>query len=104
MLLAAAVTACGGSDAAVTAGATASSAAVQATPSTAAAAGAETPSSETSVAAGPTSNATPMGTAAPVASKLPAIDVVNVNTGETVNLASLGGGDKPILFWAWAPH
>lgn len=35
---------------------------------------------------------------------LPSIDVLNVNTGQTVNLASLSGGDKPILFWAWAPH
>jgi len=35
----------------------------------------------------------------------PDIDVVNIVDGSTVNLAQeLGGGDKPVLLWFWAPH
>ncbi len=110
VFLVAAATACGGSDS-VTAGAPETSgaglpASASGSPApTSTAASAADPSStsggaaatETSVKSGPTS-------AVAATSKLPAIDLVNVNTGQPVSLASLGGGDKPILFWAWAPH
>lgn len=33
------------------------------------------------------------------------IDVIDVYTGEWVNLeAELAGGDTPVLLWFWAPH
>lgn len=38
------------------------------------------------------------------ASPLPAVDVVDVATGETVALAGLLPADKPVLVWMWAPH
>ena len=39
------------------------------------------------------------------ANLLPSVDVVDVATGDTFNLADqLGGGDTPILLWFWAPH
>lgn len=38
------------------------------------------------------------------ASPLPAVDVVNIATGETVALAGLLPADKPVLVWMWAPH
>lgn len=35
----------------------------------------------------------------------PDIDVVDIPTGDTVNLAAqLAGGDTPVLLWFWAPH
>lgn len=34
-----------------------------------------------------------------------AVDVLDVRTGETVDLrATLAGGDTPVLLWFWAPH
>jgi len=35
---------------------------------------------------------------------IPAVDVVDVRTGESVNLGSIVPSDKPVLLWAWAPH
>lgn len=40
----------------------------------------------------------------PAASDLPAVDVRDVHTGATVDLASLVPADRPILLWFWAPH
>jgi len=37
-------------------------------------------------------------------SLVPAVDVVDVRTGDTVNLGSVVPSDKPVLLWAWAPH
>ena len=35
----------------------------------------------------------------------PDVDVVEIATGEPLNLADeLAGGDRPILLWFWAPH
>ncbi|MFT7598984.1 MAG: hypothetical protein ACI8TP_001909 [Acidimicrobiales bacterium] len=35
----------------------------------------------------------------------PDIAVLDVQTGDSVNLAAqLGGGDTPVLLWFWAPH
>lgn len=42
--------------------------------------------------------------AAQGASPLPAVDVVDVSSGDTVALASLLPADKPTLVWMWAPH
>jgi len=42
--------------------------------------------------------------AAPIATDLPAIDTIDVRTGDTVNLQSLVPSDKPLLLWFWAPH
>ena len=35
---------------------------------------------------------------------IPAVDVIDVRTGETVSLQSFATGETPILFWFWAPH
>lgn len=35
----------------------------------------------------------------------PDVDVVDIQTGATLNLASeLAGGTQPVLLWFWAPH
>lgn len=35
----------------------------------------------------------------------PSVDVVDIATGETINVAAeLAGGDTPVLLWFWAPH
>lgn len=34
----------------------------------------------------------------------PAIDVIDVASGDTVNLASATTGSAPTLVWFWAPH
>ncbi len=41
---------------------------------------------------------------APVASDLPNVDVLDVYTGETVNLTSLAPAGTPLLLWFYAPH
>lgn len=35
---------------------------------------------------------------------LPDLVVDNLNDDNKVNLRNFGTGDKPILFWMWAPH
>ena len=35
---------------------------------------------------------------------VPDLDMVDVHTGETVNLQTLVTGQTPLLFWFWAPH
>ncbi len=35
---------------------------------------------------------------------LPAVDVVDVTTGEQINLQSLAPSNRPLLLWFWAPH
>ena len=40
----------------------------------------------------------------PPASDLPSVDVVNVATGASVNLASFAPADQPLVLWFWAPH
>lgn len=43
--------------------------------------------------------------AAPAENLFPDVDVLDIPTGETVNLkAELAGGDTPVLLWFWAPH
>lgn len=36
--------------------------------------------------------------------EVPDVDMVDVSTTATVNLQSLTGSDKPLLFWFWSPH
>ncbi|MYH54880.1 MAG: hypothetical protein F4135_01740 [Acidimicrobiia bacterium] len=38
-----------------------------------------------------------------VSSDVPDYDMIDVHTGETVNLRSVVKGDKPLLFWFWSP-
>ena len=35
---------------------------------------------------------------------LPAVDVIDVATGSTVNTGTLLPASKPVLVWFWAPH
>jgi hypothetical protein len=42
--------------------------------------------------------------APPATGAVPAIEVRDVHTGATVNLASLVPAARPILLWFWAPH
>ncbi len=37
-------------------------------------------------------------------SLVPSVDVTDVRSGATVDLASIVPSDKPVLLWAWAPH
>ncbi len=58
-------------------------------------------------AAGPATaagGASAPGVAADAPSPLPAVNVVDVTSGETVALDSLLPADKPTLVWMWAPH
>lgn len=44
-------------------------------------------------------------TAAPApTSDLPSVELVDVATGATVNLASFAPADQPLVLWFWAPH
>lgn len=38
------------------------------------------------------------------ASILPAVEVVEVATGRTVDLSTLAPASRPVLLWFWAPH
>ncbi len=38
------------------------------------------------------------------ASDLPSVELVNVATGASVNLASFAPADQPLVLWFWAPH
>lgn len=42
--------------------------------------------------------------APPDAPRLPKVNVVDIRSGDEVNLASLAPSDKPLLVWFWAPH
>jgi hypothetical protein len=37
-------------------------------------------------------------------SDLPDVEMINLNTGETVQLASYAPAGKPIVLWFWAPY
>lgn len=41
---------------------------------------------------------------APKPITLPAVDVRDILSGETVSVASLVPSDRPVLLWFWAPH
>lgn len=57
------------------------------------------PGPTTSVSAAPTT----MAEAAPP-NLFPDVEVIEIATGESVNLQSLGVIDRPVLLWFWAPH
>ena len=46
------------------------------------------------------------GQSAPASSQsdLPAVEVVDVVTGESFELTELAPSDRPTLLWFWAPH
>ena len=48
------------------------------------------------------SAATPAEAAPP--NLFPDVEVIEIATGEPVNLRSLGALDRPVLLWFWAPH
>ena len=52
--------------------------------------------SEASVGAGPV--------APPPASNLPAVGLLDTASGDQVNLQTVVDGERPLLFWFWAPH
>jgi hypothetical protein len=67
----------------------------------------EAPESGDGASADPNENSTGGDDAsdAAVENLFPDVDVVNIADGSTVNLADeLGGGDRPVLLWFWAPH
>ena len=35
---------------------------------------------------------------------VPDLDMIDVHTGEAVNLQAVVTGETPLLFWFWAPH
>ena len=35
---------------------------------------------------------------------LPAVEVLDVANGDTVDVSTLLPADKPLLLWCWAPH
>ncbi|MYJ31703.1 MAG: hypothetical protein F4067_03760 [Acidimicrobiia bacterium] len=37
-------------------------------------------------------------------SDLPSVELVDIATGATVNLASFAPADRPLVLWFWAPH
>ena len=37
-------------------------------------------------------------------SDLPSVELVDVASGATVNLASFAPSERPIVLWFWAPH
>ena len=39
-----------------------------------------------------------------VSGDVPNIEMTNLATGSSINLQSVVDGDKPMLFWFWAPH
>ena len=43
-------------------------------------------------------------TGAAASSIVPAVDVIDVNTGQSVALRTVMARDRPTLIWMWAPH
>ena len=103
VLLASACGSSSGSDAGARADSSASEPTSEAAPSaavtTVAATEAEQPSDTTG------SGSATQTEAAPAASDdVPAVEMINIATGEPVNLRALFPADTPQLFWFWAPH
>lgn len=42
--------------------------------------------------------------AASAVNQLPDVDVIDVASGDEINLAGFAPSDKPIVLWFWAPH
>jgi thiol-disulfide isomerase/thioredoxin len=78
-----------------------SGAAPEAAPAAAVASAGAEPDSASAASQGPAASDIP---AVSPDSLVPAVDVVDVRTGDTVNLGSVVPSDKPVLLWAWAPH
>lgn len=48
--------------------------------------------------------ASPSGGSNPDDNVIPELGVLNVGTGDTVDLGNLVPAPRPILLWFWAPH
>lgn len=59
------------------------------------------PSGESNTARG---GADPASQAEPDGNVVPEVAVLDVGTGDTVDLGSLIPAQRPILLWFWAPH
>ncbi len=65
----------------------------------------ETPTADAEGDAAAAEEAPTVGPEAPPVNLFPDVNVIDLDSGETINLAStLGGGDKATLLWFWAPH
>ena len=54
--------------------------------------------------AAPAQTQAPENPAPAPTSELPSVEMVNVTTRASVNLASFAPSDRPIVLWFWAPH
>jgi len=52
----------------------------------------------------PAAETAPESAAPAPASDLPSVEMVDVATGTTVNLASFAPAEQPLVLWFWAPH
>ena len=68
-------------------------------PAPAAGEGTEAPAPEAAESAPPAPATAPADR-----NELPAVNVVDVASGESLLLSSLAPADRPILVWFWAPH
>ena len=67
------------------------------------------PAAESEAGAPPPETSEPAADAEPAAepageNQLPAVEVVDLATGENVLLSSFAPADRPIVLWFWAPH
>lgn len=53
---------------------------------------------------GPARGTDPVSQAAPDGNVVPEVAVLDVGTGDTVDLVSFVPAQRPILLWFWAPH
>ncbi len=51
-----------------------------------------------------TATGSPSASAAEEVKGYPAVEVVDLKTGKTVDLSTNNGGKLPTLAWFWAPH
>ena len=63
-------------------------------------------SDDAATTAEPASTGTDAAADAPAGASgdVPALDMIDVYTGDTVNLQSLVSSQTPLLLWFWAPH
>ncbi|MCY3632993.1 MAG: hypothetical protein OXH29_10030 [bacterium] len=52
----------------------------------------------------PAPEPTTEGAAPAPTSDLPSVDLIDVSTGDIVNLASFAPSDRHLVLWFWAPH
>ena len=67
-------------------------------------AGPDPPGAEEPVNGGPTTKGDEQPGAVQVSEDMLDVDMIDVHTGETVNLRSVVNGETPLLFWLWSPY